>query len=89
MTDTLRLHSTLTKSKEPVAPGPAGALRVYFCGPTVYGRVHIGNARPFVVFSVLKRSLERRGMRVKLVSNLTDVNDKIYDAAQRRGRAQR
>jgi cysteinyl-tRNA synthetase len=85
MTDSLRLHSTLTKRKEPVAPGPAGALRVYFCGPTVYGRVHIGNARPFVVFSVLKRSLERRGMRVKLVSNLTDVNDKIYDAARAEG----
>jgi cysteinyl-tRNA synthetase len=85
MTDTLRLHSTLTKRKEPVGPGPAGALRIYFCGPTVYGRVHIGNARPFVVFSVLKRSLERRGMRVRLVSNLTDVNDKIYDAARAEG----
>src|SRR4249920_3337179 len=85
MTDTLRLHSTLTKRKEPVGPGPAGALRIYFCGPTVYGRVHIGNARPYVVFSVLKRFLERRGLRVRLVSNLTDVNDKIYDAARAPG----
>ena len=85
MTDSLRLHSTLTKRKEPVSAGPTGDLRVYFCGPTVYGRVHIGNARPFVVFSVLKRSLERRGMRVRLVSNLTDVNDKIYDAARAEG----
>jgi cysteinyl-tRNA synthetase len=85
VTDSLRLYSTLTKRKEPVAAGPTGDLRVYFCGPTVYGRVHIGNARPFVVFSVLKRSLERRGMRVRLVSNLTDVNDKIYDAAREEG----
>ena len=60
-------------------------MRIYVCGPTVYGRVHIGNARPFVVFSVLKRYLERRGMRVRLVSNLTDVNDKIYDAARAEG----
>ena len=60
-------------------------MRIYVCGPTVYGPIHIGNARPFVVFSVLKRYLERRGMRVKLVSNLTDVNDKIYDAARAEG----
>ena len=66
-------------------PGPDGTVRVYVCGPTVYGRIHIGNARPFVVFSVLKRYLERRGMRVRLVSNLTDVNDKIYDAARAEG----
>jgi cysteinyl-tRNA synthetase len=85
VTESLRLYSTLTKRKEPVGPGPGGELRVYFCGPTVYGRVHIGNARPFVVFSVLKRSLERRGTRVRLVSNLTDVNDKIYAAAREEG----
>jgi cysteinyl-tRNA synthetase len=58
---------------------------IYACGPTVYGRVHIGNARPFVVFAVLKRFLERRGMRAMFVSNLTDVNDKIYDAAREEG----
>ena len=80
-----RLHSTLTKRREPLVPGPGGVVRIYVCGPTVYGSIHIGNARPFVVFSVLKRYLERRGMRVKLVSNLTDVNDKIYDAARAEG----
>ena len=80
-----RLHSTLTKRREPLVPGPGGVVRIYVCGPTVYGSIHIGNARPFVVFSVLKRYLERRGMRVKLVSNLTDVNDKIYDAANAEG----
>ncbi|HEX2508678.1 MAG TPA: cysteine--tRNA ligase [Miltoncostaeaceae bacterium] len=80
-----RLYSTLTKRREPLEPGPDGVVRVYVCGPTVYGPIHIGNARPFVVFSVLKRYLERRGVRVKLVSNLTDVNDKIYDAARAEG----
>jgi cysteinyl-tRNA synthetase len=81
----IRLHSTLTKRKEPLEPGPDGTVGIYVCGPTVYGRVHIGNARPFVVFSVLKRYLERRGLRVRFVSNLTDVNDKIYDAARAEG----
>ena len=80
-----RLHSTLTKRREPLVPGPGGVVRIYVCGPTVYGPIHIGNARPFVVFSALKRYLERRGLRVKLVSNLTDVNDKIYDAARAEG----
>jgi cysteinyl-tRNA synthetase len=81
----VRLHSTLTKRKEPLEPGPDGTVGIYVCGPTVYGRIHIGNARPFVVFMVLKRYLERRGTRVRLVSNLTDVNDKIYDAAKAEG----
>jgi cysteinyl-tRNA synthetase len=80
-----RLHSTLSKRREPLEPGPGGAVRIYVCGPTVYGPIHIGNARPFVVFSVLKRYLERRGMRAVLVSNLTDVNDKIYAAARAEG----
>ena len=68
---------------------PTASVGIYVCGPTVYGRIHIGNARPFVVFSVLKRYLERRGMRVRLVSNLTDVNDKIYDAARAEGMPER
>jgi cysteinyl-tRNA synthetase len=54
---------------------------IYACGPTVYARVHVGNARPFVVFALLKRFLEHEGRDVKLVENVTDVNDKIYDAA--------
>jgi len=86
MSDTgIRIHSTLTKRKEPLEPGPDGVVRIYACGPTVYSRIHIGNARPFVVFSVLKRYLDRRGYRAVLVCNLTDVNDKIYDAARREG----
>ncbi len=81
----VRLHSTLTKKKEPLITDANGAVGIYVCGPTVYDRIHIGNARPFVVFSVLKRHLERRGVRVRFVSNLTDVNDKIYVAALREG----
>jgi cysteinyl-tRNA synthetase len=58
---------------------------VYACGPTVYGRIHVGNARPFVVFALLKRFLEHEGYDVTLVENVTDVNDKIYDAAAAAG----
>lgn len=85
MSDEVRIFSTLTKRKEPVRPGGDGVVGIYACGPTVYGRVHIGNARPFIVFSVLKRYLERRGMRARFVSNLTDINDKIYEAATAEG----
>ena len=81
----LRLHSTLTGRDEQVVPGADGTIGIYACGPTVYSRIHIGNARPFVVFSVLKRYLERRGERCRLVINITDFNDKIYDAARAEG----
>jgi cysteinyl-tRNA synthetase len=64
---------------EPRDPGKVG---IYACGPTVYSRIHIGNARPFVVFSLLKRFLEHEGYDTTLVVNVTDVNDKIYDAAR-------
>ena len=60
-------------------------MGIYACGPTVYSRIHIGNARPFVVFSLLKRFLEHEGFHVTLVMNITDVNDKIYDAARGQG----
>ncbi len=81
----LRLHSTLTGRDEPVEPNADGIIGIYACGPTVYSRIHIGNARPFVVFSVLKRYLERCGKRCRLVINITDVNDKIYEAARAEG----
>src|SRR3954451_22515997 len=60
---------------------------IYACGPTVYGRIHIGNARPFVVFSLLARFLRSQGYEVKLVINVTDINDKIYTAAGEAGEA--
>src|ERR1700690_3150354 len=81
------LHDTRTGELQPLSPRDAGRVGIYACGPTVYSRIHIGNARPFVVFSLLKRFLEHEGYEVNLVVNVTDVNDKIYDAARSLGRA--
>jgi cysteinyl-tRNA synthetase len=76
----MRLYSTLQRTKVDL-PDPPGPIRMYFCGPTVYARAHIGNARPFVLGMWLRSWLRERGYDVKLVHNITDVNDKIYDAA--------
>src|SRR5690348_9370072 len=76
----MRLYSTLQREKVDLPP-PPGPIRMYFCGPTVYARAHIGNARPFVVGMWLRSWLRERGYDVTLVHNITDVNDKIYDAA--------
>src|SRR5690242_12586734 len=76
----MRLYSTLSRQVEEL-PAPPGPVRMYFCGPTVYQRAHIGNARPFVVGMWLRAWLRRRGYDATLVHNITDVNDKIYDAA--------
>ena len=70
----------------PLEPREPGKVGIYACGPTVYARVHVGNARPFVVFSQLKRFLEHEGLEATLVANITDINDKIYDAARAAGR---
>ncbi len=76
----MRLYNTLTRQLEEL-PEPPGPVRMYFCGPTVYQRAHIGNARPFVVGMWLRAWLRARGYDATLVHNITDVNDKIYDAA--------
>src|SRR5204863_7132123 len=76
----MRLYDTATRSVQELPP-PPGPVRMYFCGPTVYQRIHVGNARPFVVSMWLKRWLERSGYEVVLVGNITDINDKIYAAA--------
>ena len=76
----MRLYNTLTRQLEELPP-PPGPIRMYFCGPTVYQRAHIGNARPFVLGMWLRTWLKLRGYEVTLVHNITDVNDKIYDAA--------
>ena len=78
----LCLYDTATRTVAAFEPRDAGRVGIYVCGPTVYSRIHIGNARPFVVFSLLKRFLEHAGYEVCLVINVTDVNDKIYAAAQ-------
>ena len=76
----MRLYSTLSRQLEELPP-PPGPIRMYFCGPTVYQRAHIGNARPFVLGMWLRAWLRQRGYDATLVHNITDVNDKIYDAA--------
>jgi cysteinyl-tRNA synthetase len=78
----IRLHDTLSGQLKPLRPRPGRPVGIYACGPTVYGRVHVGNARPYVVFSLLARFLEHEGLETELVMNVTDVNDKIYDAAR-------
>ena len=81
----MRIFNTLTRSKEefkPVTPGKAG---IYVCGPTVYDFIHIGNARPMIVFDTLRRYLEYRGYEVNYVSNFTDVDDKIIRRANEDG----
>jgi cysteinyl-tRNA synthetase len=80
------LHDTRSGELLALNPRDPGRVGVYACGPTVYSRIHIGNARPFVVFSLLKRFLQHEGYEVDLVVNVTDVNDKIYDAARAQGR---
>ena len=76
----MRLFDTYSKSlvELPAQPGP---VRMYFCGPTVYARAHVGNARPFVIGMWLRAWLRETGYQAVLVHNITDVNDKIYDAA--------
>jgi cysteinyl-tRNA synthetase len=79
------LHDTRTGQLRPLEPRTPGRVGIYACGPTVYGPIHVGNARPFVVFSLLKRFLVHEGYEVDFVANITDVNDKIYDAAHATG----
>jgi len=76
----VRLYDTYTRGLVELPP-PPGPIRMYFCGPTVYQRIHVGNAIPFVLPLWLKRWLALAGYETKLVVNVTDINDKIYDAA--------
>ena len=76
----MRLYSTYHRDEVELPP-PPGPIGIYTCGPTVYQRIHVGNAVPFVLSMWLKRWLERQGYDVTLVENVTDINDKIYDAA--------
>ena len=82
----LKLHDRLRNEIVDVEPSTPGVLRVYSCGPTVYGRIHVGNARPYWTGMVLKRTCEQLlGLPVRLAINITDVNDKIYAAAAAQG----
>ena len=81
----MKLYNTLTQKKEEFVPIEEGKVRMYSCGPTVYNYFHIGNARPFIVFDVLRRFLEYIGYDVKFVQNFTDVDDKIINRSLEEG----
>ena len=81
----MNLHNTLTGRVEPFAPAEAGEVRMYVCGPTVYGRAHIGNFRSFVATDLLRRALGYKGWRVKEVMNVTDVDDRIIQLGKQSG----
>jgi cysteinyl-tRNA synthetase len=81
----VRIQDTLSGSVQTLEPRDPPKVGIYACGATVYARIHVGNARPFIVFSLLKRFLEHEGYETTFVSNITDVNDKIYDAARAQG----
>ena len=81
----MKLFNTLTRKKEEFIPMVPGKIRMYVCGPTVYNFFHIGNARPFIIFDVLRRYFEYIGYEVTYVQNFTDVDDKIIKRAQEEG----
>ncbi|MCH6268798.1 cysteine--tRNA ligase [Neobacillus citreus] len=81
----IQLYNTLTRKKETFVPLEEGKVKMYVCGPTVYNYIHIGNARPAIVFDTVRRYLEYRGFDVKYVSNFTDVDDKLIRAANQLG----
>lgn len=81
----MRFYNTLTKKKEEFVPLEEGKVRMYVCGPTVYNFIHIGNARPMIVFDTARRYMEYRGYDVNYVSNFTDVDDKIIAKAIEEG----
>ncbi|TYS84329.1 cysteine--tRNA ligase [Rossellomorea aquimaris] len=82
---TIRLYNTLTRKKEEFKPLEEGKVKMYVCGPTVYNYIHIGNARPAIVFDTVRRYLDYRGFDVHFVSNFTDVDDKLIRAAKELG----
>ena len=81
----MKVFNTMTRSKEEFVPLEPGKVRMYSCGPTVYNYFHIGNARPFIMFDLLRRYLEYRGYDVKFVQNFTDIDDKIIKKANEEG----
>ena len=81
----IRIYNTLTKKKEDFVPLEEGKVRMYVCGPTVYNFIHIGNARPMIVFDTVRRYMEHKGYEVNFVSNFTDVDDKIIKKANEEG----
>ena len=83
--ETMKIYNTLSKTKEEFIPLEEGKVRMYVCGPTVYNLIHIGNARPMIVFDTVRRYMEYKGLEVNYVSNFTDVDDKIIKKAIEEG----
>lgn len=81
----MKIYNTLSKKKEEFVPIEEGKVRMYVCGPTVYNLIHIGNARPMIVFDTVRRYMEHKGLEVNYVSNFTDVDDKIIKKAVEEG----
>ncbi len=81
----MKIYNTLTKRKEEFVPLTEGKVKMYVCGPTVYNLIHIGNARPMIVFDTVRRYMEHKGYEVNYVSNFTDVDDKIIKKAIEEG----
>ncbi|MGN1179652.1 MAG: cysteine--tRNA ligase, partial [Suilimivivens sp.] len=81
----MKIYNTLTRQKEEFVPIEEGKVRMYVCGPTVYNYIHIGNARPMIMFDTVRRYFEYKGYEVNYVSNFTDVDDKIIKAAIEEG----
>ena len=81
----MKLFNTLTRQKEEFVPITPGEVKMYSCGPTVYNYFHVGNARPFIVFDLLRRYFEYRGYKVKFVQNFTDIDDKVINKANEEG----
>ena len=81
----MKIYNTLSKRKEEFVPLQEGKVSMYVCGPTVYNLIHIGNARPMIVFDTVRRYMEHKGLEVNYVSNFTDVDDKIIKKANEEG----
>ena len=81
----MKIYNTLSKRKEEFVPLEEGKVKMYVCGPTVYNLIHIGNARPMIVFDTVRRYMEHKGYEVNYVSNFTDVDDKIIKKAIEEG----
>ena len=81
----MKIYNTLTKTKQEFVPLEEGKVKMYVCGPTVYNFIHIGNARPMIVFDTVRRYIEYKGYEVNYVSNFTDVDDKIIKKANEEG----
>ncbi len=81
----MKIYNTLSRQKEEFVPLEEGKVKMYVCGPTVYNLIHIGNARPMIVFDTVRRYLEYKGYEVNYVSNFTDVDDKIIKKASEEG----